>query len=212
MKSQRRAGTAAPVPRVNLNFGSYLIIESTEAMTHDRREHLRILSAHAISMKRFFRTNLEARHTIACESEGCATPRRHHHHRLHRYGAGKSQTLWSRVAGAWQSPRQKPIHCPSCTNITSMGLYRAHAPNVSRTQKQKPRQMPEPWGSRDDEVCGTSFVRYRKALQIVGNTESKSSAKLTEQDNATVYNIRNQNEGKTARPVSVLPPKTCSTA
>ena len=53
-------------PRVNLNFGSYLIIESTEAMTT-----IDVNTGGFVGARNFdetiFRTNLEACHTIARE-------------------------------------------------------------------------------------------------------------------------------------------------
>ena len=77
--------TRALERRVWLKSGGYLIIDQTESLTDDRRQHRAATSARTSQEETILRTNLEAgeagRHAAPP-----AQHRRHHRHRLHRHG------------------------------------------------------------------------------------------------------------------------------
>ena len=89
--------------RVDLKSGGYLIIDQTEAMTTDRRQHRRLRR----------RAQLR-RHHLQDQPRGGAgdrapaapaQPRRHHHHRLHRHGEPRSTATrcWPNSRRRWRA-------------------------------------------------------------------------------------------------------------
>ncbi len=169
-------------PRVNLNFGSYLIIESTEAMTT-----IDVNTGGFVGARNFdetiFRTNLEACHTIAREL------------RLRNLGGiiiidfidrtlpflprpGPSENAANRVLRnpTRNRPRSAPLRCPSLPHFGRSECHRlvprrriTIAGDVDRLYRQTDFA-----GSRNRLHAGT--IRYCVALKIKGRLKTFQTA------------------------------------